>query len=130
MAQLRTAKSRRAGKLTEVPVPAPTRGLLGSHRAYTTASGCSVIVGHEPARENRSLLVLSQSALMLWHLSIAHRHRYPSWDEIADVRYALVPAEVTMALLLPPPDEYVNAHEFCFHLWEIDDPRPPELRAV
>ena len=39
------------------------------------------------------------------------------------MRYELVPAEVTMALLLPPPDEYVNAHEHCFHLWQIDDRR-------
>jgi hypothetical protein len=119
----RTAKGRRAGKLTPVSVPAPIRGLPGAHRAYSTASGCSVIVGLEPVRSAPGGIWLPPGERNLWHLSIAHEHRYPSWDEIADVRYELVPAEVTMALLLPPPDEYVNAHEHCFHLWQIDDRR-------
>lgn len=129
MTQVRTAKSRRAGALTEVEVPEPTRSLAGAHRAFRTASGCTVFVAREPARVNRTPLALPESALLLWHLSIAHRHRYPGWDEIADVRYALVPEDVTMALLLPPPGEYVNRHEFCFHLWEIEDPRDPSARS-
>lgn len=119
----RTTTGRRAGRLTEVDVPAPTRALPGSHHAYRTASGCSVICGHEPARVAPPRVWLPPEATLLWHLSIAHEHRYPSWDEIADVRYELVPDDVTMALLLPPPDEYVNAHEHCFHLWQIEDRR-------
>lgn len=61
-----------------------------------------------------------------WHLSISHRTgtkrpgRYPSWDEIAHARYELLPDEVTVAMLLPPPDEYVAAHPTTFHLHEID----------
>jgi hypothetical protein len=66
-----------------------------------------------------------------WHLSISHRKnllgpdgrnlpgRYPSWDEIAEARYRFCPDEVTMAMLLPPKDEYVNVHPTTFHLWEI-----------
>jgi hypothetical protein len=54
-----------------------------------------------------------------WHLSISRADRLPSWEEVRDARYALVPDEATMALILPPRDEYVNVHEFCFHLWEI-----------
>jgi hypothetical protein len=30
-----------------------------------------------------------------------------------------------MAMLLPPRDEYVNEHEHCFHLWQIEDKRAP-----
>lgn len=119
----RTAKGRRAGKLTAVPVPEPTRSLPGDHVAFRTASGCSVIVGKEPTRMAPADIWLPPGELLLWHLSVSHAHRYPSWDEIADVRYELVPDEVTMALLLSPPDEYINAHEFCFHLWQIDDRR-------
>jgi hypothetical protein len=63
-----------------------------------------------------------------WHMSISHRTnearpqpgRYPKWDEIADARYRFVPDNVTMAMLLPPRSEYVNMHETCFHLWEVD----------
>lgn len=54
-----------------------------------------------------------------WHLSISHPTRYPTWDEIRDARYDLLPDDVTMAMLLPPRAEYVNIHENCFHLHEI-----------
>jgi hypothetical protein len=66
-----------------------------------------------------------------WHLSISHRTnvlgpngrpmpgRYPTWDEIVDARYLFAPPDVTMAMLLPPGDEYVNVHQTTFHLWEI-----------
>jgi hypothetical protein len=123
--QPRTTHGRRLGGLTAVEVPAPTAQLPGDHRAYRSASGCSVIVAHEPARAAPAEIWLPPAEQLLWHLSISHRHRYPSWDEIADARYALVPDRVTMAMLLPPRDEYVNAHPFCFHLWQIDDRRTP-----
>lgn len=57
-----------------------------------------------------------------WHLSISHLDRYPTWDEIAEARYDLIPNEVTMALLLPPQEKYLNIHSNCFHLWQVDDP--------
>ena len=64
-----------------------------------------------------------------WHMSISHRTnhaeprpgRYPKWGEIKEARYRFVPADVTMCMILPPPDEYVNMHETCFHLWEHCD---------
>ena len=62
-----------------------------------------------------------------WHLSISfadHRgrnSRYPSWDEIADARYTLVPDDVTMVMFLPPPEEYVAIHKTTFHLHELRD---------
>jgi hypothetical protein len=60
-----------------------------------------------------------------WHLSISfadHRgqnSRYPRWDEIAEARYRFTPAEVTMALVLPPPEEFVDVHATTFHLHQI-----------
>lgn len=76
-------------------------------------NGCSVFVGQEPVTE-RGI------ARMRWHISIAHKQRYPTWDEIKAARYELVPHDVTMAMILPPPSEYVNLHSNCFHLHEID----------
>lgn len=52
-------------------------------------------------------------------LSIAHPDRYPTWDEVAYVRYALIPDEVTMAMLLPSREDYINMHNFCFILNEF-----------
>ena len=57
-----------------------------------------------------------------WHLSISHPTRNPRWEEIAMARYDLLPDEVTMAMYLPPRDEYVNVHRYCFHLHQ----EPPE----
>ena len=60
-----------------------------------------------------------------WHLSISfvdHRgreSRYPRWDEIADARYRLAPDDITMVMVLPPPDHYVAVHDTTFHLHEI-----------
>lgn len=74
----------------------------------------SVFVGEEPG--------------IGWHMSISHRlnskgsppGRYPTWDEIRDARYEFVPDQATMAMLLPPKGEYVNAHDTTFHLHQIE----------
>lgn len=67
---------------------------------------CQVLVGVDPG--------------LGWHLSISCPNRYPTWDEIKAARYDLVPDEVTLAMLLPPRDEYVNVHSNCFHLHQIN----------
>jgi hypothetical protein len=64
-----------------------------------------------------------------WHLSISHRTnehpprpgRYPTWDEIKDARYRFMPPNIYVAQILPPPEEWVNAHDTTFHLWEIPE---------
>lgn len=67
-----------------------------------------------------------------WHLSISHvgrlvdpfsgrpiPGRIPTWEEIRDARYDLVPDSHTMAMILPPMSEYVNFHATTMHLREI-----------
>lgn len=115
--QLRSPQGRRAGRLTEVEVPEQAARMPGTHRAFTTASGCRVIVSRVP------LKVASGRIEQVWHLSISHKHRYPTWDEIADVRYELVPNEATMAMLLPPREQYANLHGKTFQMWQIDTGR-------
>lgn len=46
-------------------------------------------------------------------MTVRHPERLPSWDEIKQARYRLLPRELTFCLLLPPPSEYA------------DDPRNP-----
>lgn len=53
------------------------------------------------------------------HLSISRHDRDPSWDEIATVRYRLLPPDLSFGILLPPLAEYVNVHQFTFHLWQV-----------
>lgn len=71
----------------------------------------TVLITREPA---------GRAGRMLWHLSISHPARYPSWDEIHGARYDLLPEDITVAMLLPPKSEYVNFHAHCFHLWETE----------
>jgi hypothetical protein len=55
-----------------------------------------------------------------WHLSIACPDRLPSWDEVSEARYRLIPDHVTMAMLLPPKVTYLNVHPNCLQMIEID----------
>ena len=84
--------------MQEIPSPMP-----GS-RAYAW-HGCHIIIAKEAGR---------------WHLSISHPRRLPTWNEVRDARYLLLPADITMAMILPPPTQYVNVHPYCFHLHEIE----------
>lgn len=97
------------------PVPLPLAKQSPECRAWQREVGdghLSVFAGPEPDG---------------FHLSISHRisnadhkpGRYPTWDEIKDARYRFAPLDKTMAMLLPPQDEYVNLHETTFHLWEV-----------
>lgn len=102
-------------------VPAPPN--LAHCQAYVLNGECSIFVGIEPNRERG---IIRQR----WHVSIAHPTRYPTWDEIKAARYELVPHSVTMAMILPPPDEYVNTHKNCFHLHEIEGDERMDTRSV
>jgi hypothetical protein len=63
-----------------------------------------------------SVLLTKEYGLL--HMSISHPSRYPTWDEIAAVRYRLIPTDRDAVLVLPPVDEYINHHEFCFQVHE------------
>jgi hypothetical protein len=58
-----------------------------------------------------------------WHMSISHANRYPTWDEIRDAWYALVPNSSNRvgALMLPKKRDYINIHENCFQVMELKD---------
>lgn len=62
---------------------------------------------------------------MRWHLSISRPNRHPSWDDLKAARYRLLPPELTFAVLLPPPERYINvpAQDHVFHVHEVKDDR-------
>lgn len=66
-----------------------------------------------------------------WHLSVSHTAhnprrppRYPTWDELADARYALLPDDIDVVMHLPPATEYVAVHDTTFHLHEHPERTP------
>lgn len=85
-------------------------GMQPGTRWYTMGSKISIAVS-PPA--------VTDGVQWGWHLSISHKFRYPTWDEIAKARYALLPQEHDYVMHLPPPSDYVAIHANCFHLHEF-----------
>lgn len=71
--------------------------------------------------EDGKLTVLRSKEDGLWHMSISHPSRYPSWDEIYEARYEFLLPNIQVAMMLPPKEEYVNFHKHTFHLWERNE---------
>jgi hypothetical protein len=95
----------------EIPLPPQAdRNLTDNGVKAYRKGACACFVGHEPRPGAPGLH---------WHLSISCRDRYPTWEEIHDARYCLLPMGLTFAQILPPLNEYINIHPNCFHLWEI-----------
>lgn len=96
--------------------PIPTEVALDLQQTATrfySKGPCRVLVSQEPRPRN--------TGRSYWHLSISCEHRYPTWDEIFDARYSLLPLGLTFAQILPPLTEYTNIHRNCFHLWELEN---------
>lgn len=85
----------------EVPPPPVVQAFGG--RTYRCGE-LLVVVAHEPQG---------------WHLSCSAGNRYPTWDELRDARYDLLPGHMDMGMILPPLDEYVNTHGHTLHLHEV-----------
>lgn len=102
---------RRAADVMEILTPGVSKTL----RQFTMGP-CNILIGHEPVGPGRA---------PLWHLTISTPSRHPTWDEIKVARYRLLPLDITVAMMLPPPEQYVNVPEqdHVMQLWEIQDPR-------
>lgn len=94
----------RRRELREVPIPRNVARLLEPGTRGYVMGRCRILCSRQRVG---------------WHLSISRDDRLPSWEEVRDARYELIPDAVTMALLLPPRAEYVNVHEHCLQMYEI-----------
>lgn len=72
-------------------------------------------------RLGKCLIILGRSEEVGWHISISGPNRYPTWDEVSHARYTLIPDDINMAMMLPKKQDYVNVHDYCFHLWQMPD---------
>lgn len=54
-----------------------------------------------------------------WHLAVSHPSRYPTWAEVIDARYHVIPESVTMAMILPPERSYTEIHPNMLQLWQV-----------
>ena len=72
-------------------------------------------------KTNHFVVLFSIENTGKYHISISHKHRYPTWDEIKWVKYEFFKelSEINMAMYFPKPENFINVHENCFHLYEI-----------
>lgn len=57
-----------------------------------------------------------------WHLSASANHTL-GYYELKEIRYNFLPNRISAAQIFPPREEFINVHENCFHLYEIQPDR-------
>ncbi|OCL28629.1 hypothetical protein U472_00285 [Orenia metallireducens] len=67
---------------------------------YITSTGCTILVSIDDGK---------------YHLSIAHKSRYPTKKEIDQARKKLLPKDKTFDLI-----SSIGYNDNCFHLWEVE----------
>lgn len=53
------------------------------------------------------------------HVSIASPRRMPTWDELVEVKEALIGTDREAYQVLPPRSRWVNIHPNCLHLFAL-----------
>ncbi|GEM_PF-2959807 len=56
----------------------------------------------------------------LKHVSISREDRYPSWEEILEVKEHFF-GDVDCMMVMPKKEDYVNIHRNCFHVWQMPE---------
>jgi len=116
-ARLRYVRPASLAEPVEVPPP--------SELAYT--NGHELEPGCRAFRMGQCYILVGRSPKAGWHLSISTPSRLPSWEEVKEARYRLLPDNVTMAMLLPPTAQYVDLHPRCLHLWQVGHPTKSQV---
>lgn len=94
-------------------------------RDLPTCQGMEMIGAWHRAVNDGHLRAIHTLDNGLHHLSVSFvswrgaASRYPTWDELAYARYLLMPDDITVVMMLPPPTEYVAVHDTTFHLHEL-----------
>lgn len=79
----------------------------------------SKLIGVYKVNECLLVIISHDGDLKELHISISHNNRYPTWDEIRNIKYYFYPS-VPMAIIFPSDPDYVNLHENCFHLFQYN----------
>lgn len=62
------------------------------------------------------------------HCSMAHPNRLPTYEELQLLKRVWIGPDLTAYQIFPPPDQHVNLHRFCLHLWAcLDGPVTPDF---
>lgn len=75
--------------------------------AYIDLSGLRVILSIEKLPDGREYQ----------HVSVSREDRYPSWEELLEIKSEFMGDDVEAYQVFPRVGEYINVHPNCFHLW-------------
>lgn len=76
------------------------------------------------------LRVIATSGQGWDHVSVSHRTRCPTWEEMEEVKRMFFEDHETAMQLHVPPSDHISCHPFCLHLWrphDVEIPRPPSI---
>lgn len=99
----------------EVPV---ANGWLRVGNANAALDAIAAEAFKHPLRE---LSAIRSRDMGRWHLSVAHRKRVPTWDELGFARDSLLPADVWLMVAHPPRRYWLNYNRRVLHLWQFED---------
>ncbi|HEV8639413.1 MAG TPA: hypothetical protein VG370_34830 [Chloroflexota bacterium] len=115
--------------LAALPQPPPAGwrkvldGLDGAAYETPRAEGLRAVLSGATESDGRRWL----------HLSLSHRQRLPTWDELRRTKEAFLGDRYALTVL-PPPDRYVNLAPHVLHCFALADPRAqwvlPEFSGV
>jgi len=101
-------------------------GELGSTAAFGMAGAFLLTY------KNKRFFVISSSGGGWEHVSVSHKNRTPTWEEMCFVKDLFWEDEEIVIQYHPKKSEYVNNCKTALHLWKpigIDLPTPP-IRMV
>ena len=97
--------------------------LYGSYGDHTCGS---FLVKSKIDKANMRIIASSGEG---WeHVSISRKNRCPNWIELQQVKEMFFHDTETVVQYHVPPEDHVNNHPNCLHLWrptEQEIPRPP-----
>jgi hypothetical protein len=87
--------------------------------------------GAYAVRMGKTILRVIASHGMGWdHVSVSLQHRCPTWEEMEYVKRLFFKNDELAMQLHVTPDQHINNHPFCLHMWRPHDkeiPLPPAI---
>lgn len=91
-------------------------------------SSCGVF--RVPSVIGGTLTVIASADDEWEHVSVSRTNRCPNWPEMCRIKELFFHDTETVMQLHVPPEDHVNVHPYCLHLWRPltkDVPRPPSI---
>ncbi len=103
--------------------------LIRATGGYTGDETCGAFLLPSPI-DSRLLRVIAASESGWDHVSVSRGDRCPTWREMEFIKRRFFKPDETAMQLHVPPQDHINTHPFCLHLWRPHAqpiPLPPPI---